>query len=44
VVDKFEGELERRRLATFRMTVHLKNIPFKLWSRETAMRILEDFR
>jgi hypothetical protein len=25
------------------MTVHLKNIPLKLWSRETTMRILEDF-
>jgi hypothetical protein len=44
VVDKFEGELERRRPAAFRVTVHLKNIPLKLWSRETATRILEDFR
>jgi hypothetical protein len=26
------------------VTVHLKNIPFKLWSREIAMRILKDFK
>jgi hypothetical protein len=44
VVDKFEGEPERRRPAAFRVTVHLKNIPLKLWSRETTTRILKDFR
>jgi hypothetical protein len=44
MVDKFEGEPERRRPTTFRVTVHLKNIPLKLSSREMATRILEDFR
>jgi hypothetical protein len=43
VVDKFEGEPERRRPTTFRVTVHLKNILLRLWSRETTVRILEDF-
>jgi hypothetical protein len=44
VVDKFEGEPEWRRLTTFGVTVHLKNILLKLWSRETASKILEKFR
>jgi Domain of unknown function (DUF4283) len=43
IVDKFEGEPERRRLTTFRVTVHLKNILLKLWSREMITRILKDF-
>jgi hypothetical protein len=43
VVDKFERKMERRRPATFRVTVHLKNISLRLWSRETTMRILENF-
>jgi hypothetical protein len=42
-VDKFEGEQERPRLTSFQVTVHLKNIPLKLWSRATATRILEGF-
>jgi Domain of unknown function (DUF4283) len=42
MVDKFEGEPERRRPTAFRVTMHLKNILLKLWSRETAVRILED--
>jgi hypothetical protein len=43
MMDKFEGEPKRRRPTAFRVMVHLKNIPLKLWSRETATRILEDF-
>jgi hypothetical protein len=43
MVDKFEGEQEWRMLVSFRVTVHLKNIHLKLWSRETTTRILEDF-
>jgi Domain of unknown function (DUF4283) len=42
VVDKFKGEPEQRRPVTFRVTVHLKNISLKFWSRKTIMRILED--
>jgi hypothetical protein len=42
-VEKFEGEPERPRPATVRVTVHLNNIPLKLWSRAVATRILEDF-
>jgi hypothetical protein len=42
MVDKFEGEPERRRPA-LRVTVHLKNIYFKLWLRKTTTRIREDF-
>jgi Domain of unknown function (DUF4283) len=43
MVDKFEGEPERRRPMTFRVTVHLNNIPLKLWSSEMITRILKDF-
>jgi hypothetical protein len=43
MVNKFEGELERRRSVTFRVTMHLNNIPLKLWSGETSTKIMEDF-
>jgi hypothetical protein len=42
-MEKFEGEPERPRPAIVRVTVHLKNIPLRLWSRAVATRILEDF-
>jgi hypothetical protein len=42
-IEKFEGEVERLKLASFRVTVHLKNIPLKIWSRATTTRILEVF-
>jgi hypothetical protein len=42
-VEKFEGEPERPRPVVVRVTVHLKNIPLRLWSRAMATRILEDF-
>jgi hypothetical protein len=32
-VEKFDGELERPRPAAIRVTVHLKNIPLRLWSK-----------
>jgi hypothetical protein len=41
-IEKFEGEPERPRSATVRVTVHLKNIPLRLWSRAVTTRILED--
>jgi hypothetical protein len=44
MVDKFEGEPKWRRPTTFGVMVHLKNILLKLWSRETASKILEEFR
>jgi hypothetical protein len=44
LVEKFESEAERPRPVSVRVTVHLKNIPLKLWSRATATRILEDFQ
>jgi Domain of unknown function (DUF4283) len=43
VVNKFEGEPKRMRPTTFRVTVNLKNILLKLWSRKIATRILVDF-
>jgi hypothetical protein len=42
-VEKFEGEPERPRLTVVRVTVHLKNIMLRLWSRTMATRILEDY-
>jgi hypothetical protein len=42
-VEKFEGEPERPRSASIRVTVYVKNIPLKLWSKTVATRILEDF-
>jgi hypothetical protein len=42
-VEKFEGEPERPRPAAVRVTVHLKNIPVRSWSRAVVTRILEDF-
>jgi hypothetical protein len=42
-VEKFEGEPERPRSAVVRVTVHLNNIPLRLWSKAVATRILEDF-
>jgi hypothetical protein len=43
IVEKFEGEPERPRLAVIRVTVYLNNIPLRLWYRAVAIRILEDF-
>jgi Domain of unknown function (DUF4283) len=42
-VEKFKGEPERPRPTIVRVTVHLKNIPLRLWSRVVVTRILEDF-
>jgi hypothetical protein len=42
-VEKFEWEPEQPRPAIVRVTVHLKNISLRLWSRAVAIRILEDF-
>jgi hypothetical protein len=42
-VEKFEGEPEQLRPAIARMTIHLNNIPLRLWSRAVATRILKDF-
>jgi Domain of unknown function (DUF4283) len=35
-------ELERPRTTVVRVTVHLKNIPLRLWSRTVTIRILKD--
>jgi hypothetical protein len=42
-IKKFEGEHERSRPVIVRVTIHLKNILLRLWSRAVATRILKDF-
>jgi hypothetical protein len=42
-VEKFEGEPEQSKPSVVRVTVYLKNIPLKPWTREVATMILEDF-
>jgi hypothetical protein len=42
-IEKFEGGLEWPRSAVVRVTVHLNNIPLRLWSRAMTTSILEDF-
>jgi hypothetical protein len=42
-VKKFEGKPERPRSTAVLVTVHLKNILLRLWSRTVATRILKDF-
>jgi hypothetical protein len=43
IVEKFEWEPEQPRPAAIRVSVHLNNIPLKLWSTAVTTRILEDF-
>jgi hypothetical protein len=42
-MEKFEGEPILPRPVFVRVTVHLKNIPLRIWSRAIAIKILEDF-
>jgi hypothetical protein len=43
LVAKFQRENIRPRPESVRVTVHLKNIPLRMWSHATVTRILEDF-
>jgi hypothetical protein len=41
--DKIPGGEHSPRPKSVRVTVHLKNIPLRMWSRATVTQILEDF-
>jgi hypothetical protein len=43
IVEKYDKASERPRPASIRVTVHLKNIPLRIWLTATVRRIMEDF-